>query len=469
MLKLMPILSFVLLMIGDMKVSAYCRYAHSRKLNTNFNRCLGSNRFNGRQNASLRHGHSQEFCHALSLSKQWPSISTDCVFSMPISYSLRNYHGYNGCGKFRILARNRRNDGFMLLHSHCNQELENNDDKESTGDNSIVKDSNFVSTQSYCRKRSSQQIREIDHGNDQVVMNIKDAIESKILPTAASAFTKAKQSLQVEVDVSKVSIVAILAISGGCDSMALFHGFMALLENQNGHLILNGIQLLGHNISEMKCEVHIVHFDHQQRSEESDQDRQLVEMQCKEYGVPFHCYYWSDHISKISCDDIDQAMNFSQASARSWRQSNLITLLSEKCSTSDNVVKNIGFILTAHHADDNDETMLLKFLRGTHITSLSGIEPFSVFASKNGTPAIFGRPLLKARKVELQNFLNEHFQEPWREDKSNKSNKYLRNRVRNELIPLLSDISGGEVALHKRLSNLQKQSRDVKDYLSQND
>ena len=90
-------------------------------------------------------------------------------------------------------------------------------------------------------------------------------------------------------------------------------------------------------------------------------------------------------------------------------------------------INGSGLLLTAHHADDNIETLLMTFFRGTGLKGLKGI-PVS---NEN-----LRRPLLPFYKEELVAFANEHKLE-WVEDASNQSSKYTRNFFRNE-ISLLS-------------------------------
>ena len=123
----------------------------------------------------------------------------------------------------------------------------------------------------------------------------------------------------------------------------------------------------------------------------------------------------------------------------------------------------IGMIETAHHKDDSKETILFKLLRGIHISNITGLSIIqqcpnaasaitgSVFDNvddeygtnmgirNNGTLIYWVRPLLNVRKQELVRYLQQN-NFTWREDISNQSNKYLRNRIRNEFFPLLHDI-----------------------------
>ncbi len=87
-------------------------------------------------------------------------------------------------------------------------------------------------------------------------------------------------------------------------------------------------------------------------------------------------------------------------------------------------------VLTAHHLDDNIETMLMNFFKGTGIAGLRGILP------KQGKIV---RPLLFAKKDELRAFAAEN-KLAWTEDSSNQSDKYARNYFRNQLIPLVKNI-----------------------------
>ncbi len=96
--------------------------------------------------------------------------------------------------------------------------------------------------------------------------------------------------------------------------------------------------------------------------------------------------------------------------------------------------KRIQHILTAHHADDNIETVLMNFIKGTSINGLQGIQPKDA-----GIGGKVTRPLLFARKAQLTEFAKEH-QLQWREDSSNESSKYTRNFLRNEWLPSIRKI-----------------------------
>ena len=127
----------------------------------------------------------------------------------------------------------------------------------------------------------------------------------------------------------------------------------------------------------------------------------------------------------------------------------------------------VGIILTAHHLDDSNETLWLKFLRGTHITHLQGMPVVSQFyySQDNAERGVcMARPLLHLTKKQILDYLQANAF-VWREDESNASSKYLRNRVRNELVPLLEDLVGGPDVLQQRMDRLAQQSKDIDEYM----
>lgn len=89
------------------------------------------------------------------------------------------------------------------------------------------------------------------------------------------------------------------------------------------------------------------------------------------------------------------------------------------------------YILTAHHADDNLETFLINFTRGTGLEGLTGIPEI------NGK---FVRPLLPFSSIDIESFAKANHIK-WRDDSSNKSVKYLRNKLRHEVVPILKEIN----------------------------
>ena len=112
-----------------------------------------------------------------------------------------------------------------------------------------------------------------------------------------------------------------------------------------------------------------------------------------------------------------------------------------------------SFIVTAHHLDDNIETIIFNFIKSTGYKGLVGI-PFN----KNKIL----RPLINISKEEIKDYAVSN-NITWRLDKSNNSNKYSRNKIRNEVIPLLKEINPSlGKSLTESLKRIQKLSYDIK-------
>ncbi len=94
------------------------------------------------------------------------------------------------------------------------------------------------------------------------------------------------------------------------------------------------------------------------------------------------------------------------------------------------------FIATAHHRQDNAETLLLHLLRGSGLTGLGGITPVR---------GSIIRPLLEVDRAEIDGYINENAI-PYAEDETNTETVYTRNRLRLEILPLLEEISPGSTA-----------------------
>jgi tRNA(Ile)-lysidine synthetase-like protein len=283
--------------------------------------------------------------------------------------------------------------------------------------------------------------------------------------------------------------VYLLGVSGGSDSVALLHLMMECIRRYDAGM-------------RESTSLHVVHFDHQQRGVDSTKDCEFVRRLCRDHGLPCHVYAWNTEAG-ANCSawyaqqqPQPQPPAFSQDTARKWRRRTMWHLLSdlvrvwptpesvEGAPMGEPMLPTVGILLTAHHLDDSNESMLLKLLRGTHLTNLQGMAMVHIDDEINNdgididgdasrpAPTTWGRPLLSVRKSQLLEFLTSRGL-AWREDASNQSSKYLRNRVRNELVPLLADLAShggngggdGATALQTRLDRMSQQSREVQEYL----
>ena len=189
------------------------------------------------------------------------------------------------------------------------------------------------------------------------------------------------------------SAPVFLAISGGVDSMVLAHLLKAA----------------GYNATWL-------HMNFQLRGEESERDQRFVESIANEWGQRLlvsrveAAVYAEDQ--KISIQESARALRYG------WFEKQI------QSASKDAV------LLTAHHADDKVETVLMNFLRGTGINGLAGIP------SVNG---YVHRPLLNVTRAQIDQYAKEHKIE-FVEDSSNRSTDYTRNQIRLELLPMLRTI-----------------------------
>lgn len=161
----------------------------------------------------------------------------------------------------------------------------------------------------------------------------------------------------------------------------------------------------------------MAHCNFQLRGEESDADEQFVTDLAEKYNVEFF-------VQKFDTIKYADSNNLSiQVAARELRYNWFKELIN--LSTNQPT-----FLLTAHHADDNIETILMNFFKGSGINGLKGILP------KQGKII---RPLLFATKEQILEFAKDNCLQ-WREDSSNSSDKYTRNYFRNQLIPGLEKV-----------------------------
>ena len=174
------------------------------------------------------------------------------------------------------------------------------------------------------------------------------------------------------------------AVSGGADSMALLWGLYLLKDK-------------------LKIRLAAAHFNHGLRGAESDGDEAFVREFCDRFEIPLI----------VGGSKVTPGKKGLEAAARDARYGFFATL--------------DGKIATAHTADDNAETMLMHLIRGTGLKGLGGIAPV------NGSII---RPMLHITRQQVLEFLDE-YHITYREDSSNRTDDFLRNRVRHHVMPLL--------------------------------
>lgn len=195
----------------------------------------------------------------------------------------------------------------------------------------------------------------------------------------------------------------VVAVSGGADSVALLH---LLLENGSRNLV-------------------VAHFNHQLRGGISNADALFVKKLAASLDLPFESGS-SDVKARAKGEKISL-----ETAARDARYEFLASV-AKKYRTRD--------ILLAHHADDQVETCLFNFLRGSGIAGLSGMKSLSKRTIK-GVKLQLHRPLLGASKRELLDHLNLR-KLRYREDASNSVAEASRNKIRLKVIPLIDELFG---------------------------
>ena len=185
-----------------------------------------------------------------------------------------------------------------------------------------------------------------------------------------------------------------VAVSGGVDSMVLLHV----------------LRSLGYSCS-------VAHVDHGLRGIESTGDRDFIEEYCSKHNVPFR----SVEVDVRS--RLEEGIGSVQMAARELRYAWFEALHAEEPMP----------VALGHHQDDATETLFINLLRGTGLHGWASIPPISGF---------FVRPLLGVNRAAILAYATQH-QIPFREDSSNTDPKYLRNRIRHELLPMLEDLRPG--------------------------
>ena len=193
-------------------------------------------------------------------------------------------------------------------------------------------------------------------------------------------------------------LTVLAAVSGGGDSVALLCGLAALKPPGEGRLIA-------------------AHVNHKLRGADSDADQAFVQQLCRQLGLA----------CEVATATVDPT-------AGSRGQGIEATARRARYAVLEEMAGRVGarFVVTAHTADDQAETILHRVLRGTGLRGLSGMS-----RSRRLGPATLLRPLLGTGRAELAAYLRDR-QQPFRTDASNRDVRFTRNRIRKELLPLLA-------------------------------
>ncbi|MDV7699116.1 tRNA lysidine(34) synthetase TilS [Chryseobacterium soli] len=208
----------------------------------------------------------------------------------------------------------------------------------------------------------------------------------------------------------------LLAVSGGADSMVLLSLFASFSSSQKE-----------------KLKFQVAHINYKLRGQDSDLDQKVVQDFCEKNHIQFHLYEVSEQDRKPE--------HSIQLWARELRYA-FFKEIREK--------ENLEFLVTAHHLNDQLETFIIHLSKASGIKGLSGIPA----ADRN-----ILRPLLSFTKEEIYKFAEENSIE-YREDLSNKKSDYLRNKIRNEIVPKLLETNEHFLENFKKSSSYLNQTKD---------
>lgn len=201
-------------------------------------------------------------------------------------------------------------------------------------------------------------------------------------------------------------LTVLVAVSGGADSVALLRALAAIRLAGPGRLV-------------------VAHFNHRLRGAESDADEQFVVELCRMLGLACEVGRAEASLAAASSDGVE-------AAARQARY-DFLQAAAERLGAR--------YVVTAHTADDQAETILHRIVRGVGLAGLAGMP-----RSRSMGPAVaLLRPMLGLRRADVLAYVAE-LRQPYCEDASNLDHGYTRNRLRHHLLPLLAEQYNPQVA-----------------------
>ncbi len=222
----------------------------------------------------------------------------------------------------------------------------------------------------------------------------------------------------------------ILGLSGGPDSVCLFHALFTLRE-------------------ELGIELYAVHLNHQFR-EEAAIDQKYVENLCKEYGIPCHSF-------KEDVNNAAKTQGISGEEAGRNLRYQCYSKVAQQIRQKINPSASIK-IAVAHNLNDQAETLLMRIIRGSGVDGLSGME----YSRKGLDNSMIIRPLLEISRDEIEKYCKNENLNP-RIDHTNELPLYTRNKIRLNLIPYIQENYNPNVI--EALNRLSKIAREDKHYI----
>lgn len=202
------------------------------------------------------------------------------------------------------------------------------------------------------------------------------------------------------------SVRLVVAVSGGADSVALLRALAAIAPRRGRHLTLA-----------------VAHVQHHLRQPQGEEDAAFVAELAQSLDLPF------------LRADLDAAALRQQGNIEAAARHARYAALAEMARAFD-----APFLATAHQADDQLETLLMRMLRGTSLSGLRGIAwRRRLRLADHAAPIMLIRPMLGVSRADVRAHLRDLGQ-PWREDHTNADLSRLRARLRHDVLPVLHDL-----------------------------
>ena len=219
----------------------------------------------------------------------------------------------------------------------------------------------------------------------------------------------------------------VLGVSGGADSICMLK-------------ILSDLQ------KRLGISLYVLHINHMIRGEEADQDAAFVKKICTKFKVPHR-------IISVDVPALAEREGLSEEEAGRYVRYDEFSKYAYEVGATK--------IAVAHNSNDNAETVLMNLARGTGIKGLGGISPKREMEDANGNVVEVIRPILCLSRKEIEDYLKENEIE-YRNDSTNDSTDYTRNKIRLEIMPLLENINDNAM---QNITNASNELADTSDYI----
>jgi tRNA(Ile)-lysidine synthetase-like protein len=209
-------------------------------------------------------------------------------------------------------------------------------------------------------------------------------------------------------------LVCNLLVSGGKDSMALLHAAARIAHST-------------HFRTPLPFRFQVIHFDHKTRNGDSTLDAQFVAQQSLALGLPILHFEWPAEPSRVEESEPKQNSNF-QSRASQWRRSTCRSLRKKHGPHGENWI-----FLTAHHAGDHAETVLMNLIRGCGKNGLLGLQ------QQNPATGMY-RPFASWSSHSVLEYVAAR-NVPYREDATNAQTCYTRNAIRHGVLSAIRQLN----------------------------